>query len=229
MRALRAGRAKLGDRFGRQSAADDQGTRKVTNDQLSDQARGRRGTAANSGRGRIAKSRHKQLSLRMGRQIVGLSLTAVVMWGDVRLAYAYTPSAPIEGPALLCFTHSRFQLAATERVTDVSLGIHAMSIDVAGPDGKYTVSEGDHFRTPRRLGHAVFRTETLSVHRVRWYGETQYAVVGIAPNQPRALIWVSGSALAVSRSKQVFRRLTIGDPARADCDMLFRYGWNLGD
>lgn len=164
--------------------------------------------------------------------IVGLSLAAVLAWGDARSAHADVPSALIEGPSLLCFMHSRFQLAAGERVTDFSLGIHVMSINVAGPRGQYTVSEGNHFGTPRRLGRTVYETETLSVHQLRRNGAIQYAVMGFAdfaPNERRVLIWLSGPALGGSSGEQVFRRLTVGDPARAKCDRGFRYGWNFED
>ena len=171
-------------------------------------------------------------SLVMKRTILGLTLCAVLSWAKTGYADVVALDTPIEGPSRLCFMYSRFQLAAHERVTSLSMGIHAMSLEVNGPHGQYSVSESDNFATPRTLGPAVFETETLAIYRVGQGGEIQYAVVGFAdfaPNEARVLVWLSGPALNRSFREKVFRRISIGEPVRAKCDRGFRYGWNFED
>lgn len=172
------------------------------------------------------------LSFGMRRVILGWTLAAALAGMDIRTPRANALQPPIQGPSLVCFMHSRLHLGAGEQVTDFSAGIHAMTISVVGPRGRFSLSESNHFATPRRLGPTVYETKTLSIHRVRQDGQLRYAVVGFAdfaPDEPRLLIWLSGPALAGGHNERVFRRIEVGDPAGASCDHGFRYGWRLED
>jgi hypothetical protein len=160
-----------------------------------------------------------------------LILSTLLVLSGAAAADAEPLESPIEGPSNVCFMDSGLRLVAGERITDAHLGIHLMSIEVSGPRGAYTLSEGNNFATPARLGATVLQAETFSIHRVREDGEVRYVVMAyadFAPSERRALIWLSGPALVGANRERIFRRITVG-PRATRCDVGFEYGWNLED
>lgn len=153
---------------------------------------------------------------------------AVVMVVAAATTRAEPLARPVEGPARICFHESGFELAAGERITDFSGGIHSASVSVSGPRGGYTFREGDIFATPHGMGPTVLRTRTFHIRRdgARY---AVFAATSFSPDRRRLLIWLSGPALAGPHRKAIFDGIRIGVPTTATCDQGFRYGWNFLD
>ncbi|TAL30796.1 hypothetical protein [Phenylobacterium sp.] len=163
----------------------------------------------------------------MSRVAAPLSLTAALV-AAAAPTRAEPLAAPVEGPARICFHESGFELAAGERITDFSGGIHAASVTVSGPHGGYTVTEGEIFVTPRGMGLTVYRTPKFHIRR-DGQRYAVFAATSFSPDERRLLIWLSGPALARAHRKAIFQGIWVGDPATAKCDQGFGYGWNFLD
>lgn len=155
--------------------------------------------------------------------MIGMGLLAVV--GTA--AASEPPSRPVEGPQLLCFKYSTFQLAKDERVKDFSLSPEEMSLTIEGPTGVYNVAEGEIFAEPKHRGRRAAQRGQTSVYQIN--GKPRYAIYGLtnySPNKDRLVIWLSGNGLSGnSKDKAIYSRFEVRDPEGAACGHVFTYSW----
>ncbi|RZJ35471.1 MAG: hypothetical protein EON86_18755 [Brevundimonas sp.] len=133
--------------------------------------------------------------------------------------------ADVRGPATLCFAYSRFSLRADEVVEEVRAGMHGVTLDIAGPSGRYRLSENEVMRTPTDLGVLVRREHTNSLYRSR--RSARYGFVVMAPDgeHERMLVVLEGSALSGSASDAaIYDRVQIGLSPGERCDRRYLYG-----
>jgi hypothetical protein len=144
-------------------------------------------------------------------------------------AGAIPPSRPVEGPMLLCFKYSTFQLAEHERVMDFSASAEGMSITIAGPTGTYQIAESEIWAEPKHRGQVVSEHDRTTVYEVE--GKRRYSVYGpttYSPNQDRLLIGLSGQALrGNNKDKHIYERFDVRDPEGATCGHGFTYSWDF--
>jgi hypothetical protein len=164
------------------------------------------------------------------RRTLGIALAATLACAtNPRPADAEPTPIEISGPAMLCFMYTRLQLLPGERVTDLYLGFHVMSAEIAGPHGDFTFVEGNHFASPTRLGAAVVRTPSWNVRRRVQGGRVSYAVMGtadFAPDEVRLLASLHGPALSgADRDRRIYGRVEVAEMTREPCDHRFGYAW----
>ncbi len=155
--------------------------------------------------------------------------TLVLAIGWMAQAEAVAPVGSLDGPKAVCFGMSSFALAAGERLELEYLGIHNVEVRVTGPSGTYTIRESEIFAIPRRPGTRVHREGDVSIFRSRTrpYSYAVMAPTAFSPDQPQMIAVIAGDAFTGRRQDaSVYRRLTVGDPARLRCDYTFAYGWS---
>lgn len=169
--------------------------------------------------------RLKRVGISKAMKHVGLGLLLFV---DAATAAA-PPSKLVEGPMLLCFKYSTFQLAHHERVTDFSGSAESMSVEIEGRNGTYKIGESEIWAEPKNRGQIVSEHDRTTVYKAP--GKRRYSVYGptdYSPNQPRLLIWLSGEALhGNSKDKSIYERFDVRDPKGASCGHGFTYSWDF--
>ncbi|WOB78348.1 hypothetical protein [Brevundimonas nasdae] len=140
-----------------------------------------------------------------------------------------TPHREIIGPKTLCFKYSSLQLVEGERVADVRVGLEGMGIEVEGPQGRYSVQESEIFARPATLGRRVNRNEGTNYYRSG--NPVSYAIAGrtsYSPDRDTLVVRMSGPALAGrTTDAEIYRRVTVADPASLRCDNRYLYGWDI--
>lgn len=159
-----------------------------------------------------------------------LGLGAAVAWSVATVASSAEPAGPIlVGPGRVCFKYSSFDLLADERIETFDAGVHGAIIQITGPAGSYSISEGNHFAR-RGVRARVEEGRGVKVYRGRVDGKLVYGVEWVLPNrtgQPQIIVWIAGAALTgQDGDRAVYRRVTAGDPATMKCDQRFTYGWD---
>jgi hypothetical protein len=132
---------------------------------------------------------------------------------------------PVVGPMLVCFKYSSFRLAAGEQITDFGGSPEALLITIEGRGGAYQIGESEIFAKPiqKRL---ISDRDGTRVYRV---GPAGYEIAGktsYSDGGDEFILSLDGEALAGTvRDARIYRRLTVGDPARLSCKMTFTYHW----
>jgi len=150
---------------------------------------------------------------------------AALCVGAIGHAAADPQPEPITGPKLLCFGYSTFSLLSGERVTGFSANFDVMSIEVDGPNGRFSIVETDIRKPPKDPGHLVLRRGDMSVYWVDgaaphydFYGRTSFY-----RDRDRLLLELSGSSLSgKTNDATIYRRLDVRDPKSADCQRTFK-------
>jgi hypothetical protein len=137
---------------------------------------------------------------------------------------------PVDGPQLICFKYSTFQLLKGERIVDFSGGMESMSVRVLTPHGQLTIAESEIFAVPTRARQKIAEWNGTKVYR---YGSEsgRYGLFGktaYSADEDRLVIWLSIMTLmGTSDDAAVYRRFDVRDPAGSGCKRGFTYGWEF--
>ena len=134
----------------------------------------------------------------------------------------------VAGPARVCLISTSIDLLPGENAYLAYLGIHHGSIRVVGPNGTFTVMEGEAFLEPR--GSRLERDRRgRTISRYRRDGRPRYLLYARSDSSrgrgsPRT--WVEGDALGRSHDRAILDRVNIQSAGPTGCRRRFRYGWD---
>ncbi|HYI63527.1 MAG TPA: hypothetical protein VEW71_01440 [Allosphingosinicella sp.] len=134
----------------------------------------------------------------------------------------------VAGPARVCLISTSIDLLPGENAYLEYLGIHNGSIRVVGPQGSFTVMEGEAFLEPRG-GRLEQDRRGRTVTRHRRDGRPRYLLYsrsGSSRGRGSPRTWVEGDALGGSHVRMVLDRVNIAFDGPSGCQRRFIYGWN---
>jgi hypothetical protein len=157
-------------------------------------------------------------------------LTCLAMVMMATGAQAEPLKDPVDGPQLICFKYSTFQLLNGERIVDFSGGMESLSVRVLTPQGQLTIGESEIFAVPEKPRTQIAAWNHTKVYRYSG-GADRYAIFGptsYSEGKERLVIWLSIMTLiGKPNDAAVYRRFEVRDPSGSGCKRGFTYSWEF--